>query len=151
MENNWKFHHVGVAIRDIDKTVEYYQSLGIGTFQPEFLFKSSNFADFTVNGKTPDTIVKARTRMAQVGSMVYEFVQPLEGETIYKEFLKSKGEGVHHIAYTVDNLEEETAKLAKKGIPVITRAYRDSTGAGFAYFDIRKVGNVIIELIQQAK
>ena len=151
MENNWKFHHMAVVVRDMDKAVEYYQSLGIATFRPEFMLDSSTYTNYKVHGKTPDTIDKTRMRFVQISSFQLELVQPVEGETIYKEFLKSKGEGVHHIAYIVDDLEGETAKLAKKGIPVITRVYRGSTGAGFAYFDIRKVGNVIIELIQQAK
>ena len=142
---------MAVVVRDMDKAVEYYQSLGIATFQPEFMLDSSTYTDYKVFGKTPDTIDKTRMRFVQISSFQLELVQPVEGETIYKEFLKNKGEGVHHIAYTVDDLEEETAKLAKKGIPVITRVYRGSTGAGFAYFDIRKVGNVIIELIQRAK
>ncbi|MDD5083060.1 MAG: VOC family protein [Dehalococcoidales bacterium] len=66
------------------------------------------------------------------------------------DFLKNKGEGVHHVAFTVDDLAAETAKLAAKGIPCITRVKR-STGGAFAYFDFTRVGNVIIELIQLAK
>ena len=150
MENNWKFHHMAVVVRDIDKAVEYCQSLGIATFQSEFMLDSSTFIDYKVHGKTPDTIDKTRMRFIQIGSFQLELVQPLEGEPIYKEFLKSKGEGVHHIAYIVDDLDEETATLARKGIPCITRVNL-KTGTSFAYFDIRKVGNVIIELIQQAK
>ncbi len=152
MENNWKFHHMAVVVRDMDKAVEYYQSLGIATFKPEFMLDSSTYTYYEVYGKTPtpDTIDKTRMRFVQIGSFQLELVSPVEGEPIYKEFLKSKGEGVHHIAYTVDDLEGETAKLVEKGISVITKV-KMQTGTGFAYFDIRKVGNVIIELIQQAK
>ena len=151
MEENWKFHHVAVIVRDMDEAVEYYQSLGIGTFQPEFMLDSSTYTDYKVYGKTPDIIDKTRMRFVQIGSFLLELVQPLEGEPIYKEFLKSKGEMLHHIAYIVDDLEKETAELAKKGIPVITRVYRGTSGAGFAYFDIRKDGSVIIELIQRSQ
>ena len=148
MESNWKFHHVAVVIQDMDKAVEYYQSLGIGELLPEFMLDSSTYTDYEVYGKKPDTIDKTRMRFVQINpSFKLELVQPLEGEPIYKEFLKSEGEGVHHIAYSVDDLKGETAKLAKKGIPVITRV-KTQTG-GFAYFDTRKVGNVIIELIQR--
>jgi len=149
MEENWKLHHIGVAIRDIDKAVEYYQSLGIATFDSEILFKSSNFVDFTVNGKTPDTIVELRIRFVHIGSAQLELIQPVEGESPQKEFLNSGGEGINHIAYTVDDLDKETDKLAKKGIKVIFSGKRQT--GGFAYFDTRKVGNVIIELMQQAK
>ena len=149
MENNWKFHHVGVAIRDIDKTVEYYQSLGIATFEPEILFKSSDFADFTVNGKIPDTIVRLRIRYVQIGPFQLELIQPVEGESPQKESLNRRGDGINHIAFSVDDLDKETNKLVKKGIKIIFSGKRQT--GGFAYFDTRKVGNVIIELIQQAK
>jgi len=147
MENNWRFHHVAVVVRDMDKAVEYYQSLGIATFQPEFMLDSSTYIDYKVYGKTSDTIDKTRMRFVQIGPFRLELVQPVEGGLIFKEFLKSKGEGVHHIAYLVDDLEKETAELTQKGIPVITRVKTQTFG--FAYFDIRKIGNVIIELIQE--
>jgi len=146
MENNWKLHHLGVVIRDMDKAIEYYQSLGIATFKPEILFKSSNFADFTVNGKTPDTIVKLRIRFVQIGSSQLELIQPVEGESPQKEFLASKGEGINHIGFTVDDLNKETDKLVKKGIKIIFSGKRQT--GGFAYFDTPKVGNVIIELMK---
>ena len=150
MEENWKFHHMAIVVRDIDKGVKHFQSLGIATFQPEFMIDSSTFTDYKVYGKTPNTIDKTRGRFVQIGSLQFELLQPVEGEPIYKEFLKSKGEGVHHFAFTVDDLDEETAKLAKQGIPAITEV-KFQGGGGFAYFDTRKVGNVIIELYMPAK
>ena len=145
--SNWKFRGMGIAVNDMDKVVEHYQFLGVGTFQPEVMFDSSSIADFKVNGKTPDTVIKARTRMAQIGPVVYEFTQPLEGETIYKEALDSRGEGVNDFVFTVDDLDKETAKLAEKGVPVI-RSGNPRNGGAFAYLDIRKVGGMMIKLIQ---
>ncbi len=129
MENSWKFHHIGVAVKDMDKALEYYQSLGIiATIEPEV---------------QEDGI---KLRYVQIGSITFELVQPVEGESPQKEFLNSRGEGIDHIAFSVDDLDEETAKLVEKGVPIIIGG-RSKTG-GFAYFDTRKVGNVIIELIQ---
>ncbi|GAI15528.1 unnamed protein product [marine sediment metagenome] len=150
MENNWKFHHMAVVVRDMDKAVEYCQSLGIVQFQPEFMLDSSTFIDYKVHGKTPNTIDKTRMRFIQIGSFQVELIQPVEGEPICKEFLKNEGEGTHHIAFIVDDLEGETAELVEKGIPVIAKA-KIQNGVSFAYFDTRKVGNVIIELMQPAK
>ncbi len=145
--SDWKFRGVGVAVRDLDKTVEYYQLLDIATFRPEVMLDSSSISDFQVNGKTPDSTVKARTRIAQVGSMVYEFTQPLEGETIYKESLDKRSEGVNDFVFTVDDLDKETAKLAEKGVQVILSG-NPRNGGAFAYFDTRKVGDMMIKLIQ---
>ncbi len=151
MEKNWEFLHVGVIVKDMDKAVDYYQSLGIATFlRPEHMFDSSTFADWKIYGKTPDTIDKHRGRMVQIDPVTLELLQPVSGESIHDDFFGSKGEGIEHIAFTVDDLEEETAKLVEKRIPVIVSGKRQ-TGGGFAYFDIRKVGNVIIELVQRRK
>ena len=131
MENNWKFHHIGVAVKDMDKALEYYQSLGIATIEPE------------IQG---DGI---KLRNVQIGSITFELVQPVHGESPQKEFINSRGEGIDHVGFIVDDLDRETAKLAEKGVSIIIGG-RSKTG-GYAYFDTRKVGNVIIELIQQAK
>ncbi|MFH1638930.1 MAG: VOC family protein [Chloroflexota bacterium] len=127
--SNWEFHHVGVIVPDMDEAVRYYESLGIFTFQPEF---------------------GSRLRFAQVGAHRIELISPTQGQPIFQEFLDAKGGGMHHIAFTVDNLDAETAKLAAKDIPVITSRRRPE-GGGIAFFDIRKYGGVIIELMQPAK
>ena len=146
--SNWKFRGVGVAVRDLDKTVEYYQSLGIAEFQPEVTLDSSSFTYFKVDGKTPDTVVRARTRIARIGPVVYEFVQPLDGETIYKESLDCRGEGVNDMAFTVDDLDKEIARLAERGTRVILSG-KPQTGSTFAYFDTHKFGgHTMIKLIQ---
>lgn len=151
---NWNFSGVGVAVRDMDRAVEYYQSLGIATFQPEVMFDSSSFEDIKLYGKTPDPVAKARTRIAQIGPVGYEFVQPLEGESIYKESLESRGECINDIAFTVDDLERETARLVERGefvpteqVPVILSG-KPQSGSAFAYFDTRKFGSIMVKLIQ---
>lgn len=140
---------MAIVVRDMNKTIEYYKSLGINTFQPEFVSDSSTYTYYKVHDKTPDTIDKTKFKILQIGSFLLEFVQPIEGEPIYKEFLKSRGEAIHHIAFNVDNLEEEVAKLQDKGIMVIAMA-KTQTG-GFAYFDINKDGSIVIELMQRKK
>ena len=69
------------------------------------------------------------------------------GELIYEEFLNKNGDGTHHIAFTVEDLDAETAGLAEKGVPVVLSG-KLSTGHQFRYFDTGKVGGTIIELIE---
>ena len=145
--SDWNFRGIGIAVADMDKLVEYYQFLGMGTFQPEAIFDSDTIADFKVNGKPSETAVKARTRIAQVGPVTYEFTQPLEGDTIYKESLDKRGDGVNDFIFTVDDLDKETAKLVEKGVSVI-RSGNPRNGGAFAQFDTRKVGNIMMKLIQ---
>jgi len=145
--SDWQFRGVGIAVRDLDSTAEYYQSLGITTLQPEVMLDSSSCEDFRAYGKAPDGVARARARMAQVGPLLYEFVQPLEGETIYKECLDKRGEGINNIAFTVDDLEEETARLVENGVAVLLSG-KPRTGGAFAYFDTREVGNIMVKLVQ---
>ena len=138
MGKNWKLHHIAVVVKDIDKAVEYYQSLGIATPGREVIF--------------PEAKPKIRAKFAQMGSIPIEFIQPLEGESGYKEFLDSKGEGVQHIAFAVDNLDEETDKLVDKGVSVIVKGKAPAAfGSSSAHFDTRQVGNFAIQLIQEAE
>jgi len=149
MEKHWEFRHIGVVVRDMDKIVEYYQSLGIATIAPEQVADNKSL-DLIVNGKPADPNLKIKIRMAQVGPITFELLQPIEGESPHKEFLDSKGEGAHHVAFTVDNLTKEIAELVDKGASVIITR-QDQKGNGFAYFDVRKFGNIIIELIQRSQ
>jgi hypothetical protein len=95
--SDWRFRGLGIAVSDLDKATEFYQSLGIVDFQPEAVFDSTSLADFELNGQTPGVKVKARVRAAQVGPLLYEFVQPLQEETIYRGSLERRGNGVNDL------------------------------------------------------
>jgi hypothetical protein len=128
--------------------VDYYKSLGVGTFQPEVVWDNiTYYKDYKVRGKPAKTTIKNRMRALQIGPLPIELFQPVEGETTHTEFLNSIGEGLSTLAFIVDDLAEETAKLVKQGFEVISSA-KTEKGATFAYFDTRKVGNVMIELIE---
>ena len=138
MEKNWKLHHIAVIVRDIDEAVQYYQSLGIATVGREVIF--------------PESKPRIRAKFVQIGSVPIEFIQPLEGESGYKEFLESKGEGVQHIAFAVDDLDKETDKLVDKGVSIIVKGKAPSAfGSTSAHFDTRQVGDFAIQLIQEAE
>ncbi len=134
---NWELHHIAVIVRDIDKAVEYYQSLGIAKVGREVKF--------------PEEKPKLRAKFVEIGSVPIEFLQPLHDETSAKEFLDNHGEGVQHIAFAVDDLDEEMAKLAGKGVSVLIKGKAPAAfGAESAHFDTRQIGNFAIQLIQKA-
>jgi len=147
--SSWKFRGMGVATRDLDKAAEYYRFLGIADLQPEVMLDSSSSRDFKVHGLT-GSIARARTRTALVGSVAHEFAQPLEKETTYGECLSKRGEGAYSLDFTVDDLEKEIAKLAYRGVCVVLSG-KAKDGSAFAYFDTRKVGNMMVKLVQAGK
>lgn len=143
MANKWKFWHVGVLVADIEKAAKYYEGLGIGPFEvPSDLATT----DRKVYGK-PAPDVKNLARMALLGPVEVELVQPVTGKSVQREFLDKHGEGINHIAFIVDNLDKETDTLIKKGFKIISSGMIVG-GGGFAYFNTDKVGGVVFELVQ---
>jgi len=134
---------IGIIVRDMDKAVEYYESLGIGPFESQ---TGVVLLERRVRGELV-TDVKNAVKVAQMGPIEIELVQPVEGESIQREFLETRGEGINHLGFYVDDLDREVAKLAEQGIePVMTVTFEG--GGGVAYMDTGEVGGVLMELIQ---
>ncbi|HJX69822.1 MAG TPA: VOC family protein [Dehalococcoidia bacterium] len=137
-----KVDQIGVIVRDMDKAIEYYQDLGIGPFKP----MGTIAVDRRVYGKVV-TDVKNLIRVTQMGQVQLELIQPLAGQSIQREFLDRHGEGINHLGFFVDDVDEETAKMTQKGFKVIANT-RYVGGGGGDYFDTGKVGGVLFEVIQ---
>jgi len=150
MHQNWKFHHISVVVKDMNKATKFWESLGIGPFPP--LLGPSGTVPLTgkvVRGKPMDYEVDLRHAQGGVGDLTFEVVQPLKGATPVRDFLKKKGEGMHHIGFWVEDLEKETAKMKEKGFTITQGG--ETPNVKWAYFDTDKVGGVVIELMQKIK
>ena len=143
--SNWKFRGMGIATKNLDKAIEYYRSLDVAEIGPEEAMDTSSSPEFKAYGLTGSS-ARARTRTAMLGPIAYEFAQPLEKETAYGEILTRMGEGAYSLDFTVDDLEKETARLVYRGVHVILSGKQE--GTAFAYFDTRKVGNLMVKLVQ---
>jgi len=144
MGNNWELAHVGLVVRDMDKTVEYYRSLDIGAeIGPERIGGNKSQV-VTRYGKIVDTEEKFKIRNIQIGPLSLLLNQPLEGKTHQQDFLdKNGGDGINHIAFRVDDLKSERANLVAKDIQIMFEV------EGNSYFDTRESGNVVIQLMQR--
>ena len=128
MENNWKLHHIGVVVRDMDKTVEYFQSIGANTSLPERIHPVS----------------KNRIKNIQLGSLTLELIRPAEGKTPARDFSNKRGQGMFHIGFSVEGFEDEKAKMLETGASIVL------SGQNLAYFEPPEAGcNVIMELMGQ--
>ena len=136
---------IGIIVRDMDRAVEYYKSLGIGPFKslPGLVHKSR-----TRYGKPIGVdAFKVKIRVANMGSVQIELIEPDENARIWREFLETRGEGIQHLGFFVDDIEKETEEMERKGLSAIfTSRYQD--GGGASYFDTGKVGGVLLELLQ---
>ncbi|MFC1902733.1 VOC family protein [Chloroflexota bacterium] len=134
---------IGIIVRDLDRAVKYYESLGIGPFKP---LEHITPTERIVRGKIV-TDVKNKMMFARAGPVQLELIQPIEGDSIQKEFLEMMGEGVNHFGFFVDDIEKETANLVKKGFKVV-ESVKFKEGGGVAHFDTDEVGGILFELIQ---
>jgi methylmalonyl-CoA/ethylmalonyl-CoA epimerase len=144
MERLARFDHVGVIVRDMDKAVDYYHSLGFGPFEP---MPELHFAWLEDNGKPPakDTVLAFRT--GKVGNARFELIHPVSGQSMQMDFLKKKGEGIHHVAYLVDDIEKVTGEMKGKGLRLLV-AGRFKEGGGIGFFNTDEYGGVVTEYIQ---
>ena len=136
---------VGVVVNDLEKAVDYYESLGIGPFA---LLTGIVSAKRWVDGKPIDPAsIKLKVSIAKVGAVDFELIEPGEGKSLWRDFLETKGEGINHMGFFIDDIEKEQAELEAKGIKAVY-ASRFDGGGGAAYFATDEVGGVLFELIQ---
>ncbi len=137
------YHHVGVIVRDMEKTIEYLSSIGIGPFgikdgplYVEVPFKGE------LHGRPAEWKVKISN--AKIGDSELELLEPCGGESALQEFLDNHGEGLHHIGYLVDDVQAEIENMVKQGVKVITSAM--GSRGGFAYFQTDTNGGIVTEI-----
>lgn len=132
---------VGVVVKDLEKTIEHLTSLGLGPFRT----RMSEHPSGLVRGKK--TYYKVRVAMSQQGPVQIQLIEYLEGETIFKDFLREKGEGLHHIAFKVADLSAALEKSAGRGMEVLQQD-QFVGGGGLAHVGPGKMGGFVIKLIQ---
>ena len=90
---------------------------------------------------------EAKLDFIKVGPVEIEFIEPGKGDSTWAEFLRTEGEGVHHLGIYVPDLESEIARFAKLGIKVIQTGGDENVK--YAYIDTKKNIGVILELLER--
>lgn len=107
-----------IVTRDHKRTMEGLCRLGIGPWQIH-TFSPENTTKQTYRGKPSPFTMKVC--FAQVGTMIWELIEPISGSTIFAEFLELHGEGIHHVAYDCNNIpfEQRTAEFERRGFRLV--------------------------------
>ncbi len=140
--NETRAFQIGVVVKDLDRTIDYLTSLGLGPFK----VREATHPHAQVHGKT--VFYQVRLGFAQLGPLQLELIEYRKGQTIHKEFLDEKGEGLHHILFEVKDLQATLEKFSRKGIEVLQQD-RFVEGGGLAYMGTDKVGGIIMEVVQR--
>ncbi len=138
---------VAVVVRDLDAAMrKYSDEFGIGpwsvyTFSPDWI------QAMTFRGKEQGYTMKLA--LADAGGMMYELIEPVEGPNSYQEFLDESGEGLHHLGYFVEDIDEAIEEMEQKGYPLLQsgRGFGVDGDGGYAYFETEKSLGCIIEAI----
>lgn len=140
--------HVGIVVRDLESSIKHYQNvLGIGPWKV-INIEPSTVSNITYHGRP----VKHRFKIAltRVGPMQLELLEPVEGDSIYRDFLEEHGEGVHHLGHVrVDNIDEAVQQLEKDGFPCLQSGR--FKGGAYAYMDMVASLGTIIELVYRSE
>jgi len=149
MHKNWKFMHASLVVKDMEKAIKHFESLEVGPFPPFIGGPGMAFSGKSVRGKPIEYDMDLRLAKSDLGGLGLELIQPLKGETVYAEFLAEHGEGLHHLAYGVEDFDAETADMKKRGFEVVQTGAIGSSR--WAYFNTDKVGGMLIELCEMPK
>ncbi len=128
-----RIDHIGIAVENLEKTVPFYRDvLGLA-----FL----GFED------VPDQ--KVRVAMFAVGEARIELLEPTSQDSPIAGFLQSRGQGIHHIAYSVPDADEAVKTLTEAGVDMIDAVPRPGAGGSrIAFIHPRASGRVLTEICQ---
>ncbi len=139
-----ELHHIAIVVRNMDKAIQFYTSIGVGPFEDYPPLKEY------VKLNVPDEagFHNVKIKVVQIGPIQIQLICPGEGESHYKDFLERKGEGVYHLGFVVDDIDHSESKLKKLGLHVLSSGRRKD-GSGFSYLNTAGKGGVTL-LIRQS-
>jgi len=92
---------------------------------------------------------QAKLAFFNLGPVQLEIIEPLGGDSTWQEALDKKGEGFHHLAFSVNDMQKSVDFLRERGIPMIQRG--DMGEGQYAYFDAEGPLGVTLELLEQKR
>jgi 4-hydroxyphenylpyruvate dioxygenase-like putative hemolysin len=133
---------VAIVVNDIELvTQNYWNILGIGPWDI-YNWESPLVYDFKYYGK--NSWARSRIAVTMVGNVMLELCQPVDGDTIYRDYLNEHGEGLHHLNFLVDDVDEVSKILTAEGFTSMQSGRhgpRECRNA-FNYFDTKPLRTI---------
>jgi methylmalonyl-CoA/ethylmalonyl-CoA epimerase len=125
--------HIGIAVKNLDESIKYYENiLGLKCYAIE---------------EVKDQKVKTAFFMA--GQTKIELLESTESDGPIGKFIEKKGEGIHHIAFAINNLAEGLKEIEAKGIQLIDKVPRQGAeGLNIAFLHPKSTNGVLTELCE---
>ncbi|MCF4151640.1 methylmalonyl-CoA epimerase [Dethiosulfovibrio sp. F2B] len=127
--------HIGIAVKSIEESLKFWEdSLGIHCHGVE------EVAD-----------QKVKTAFLPIEETEIELLEGTSEDSPVSKFIEKKGEGIHHMAIRVDDLEKALAELKEKGVRLIDETPRiGAGGAKIAFVHPKASGGVLLELCERS-
>lgn len=139
-------HHICIVVHDLEKSVAYYESLGVG---PWFDYpKSGTYLEFEVPNVEASNAM--RYKCVDLENVQIQLCQPSHLDSPQRRFLDANGEGVYHLGFEVPDRDKAEARGRELGLNVLARGRRSDL-SGFCYFDTREGAGVVLEIRNTAK
>ena len=127
-----KLNHIAIAVNDITEALDFWENaLGVKLDHME---------------EVPSQ--KAKVAFLPVGESEIELVQPTSQDTGTAKFLQSRGPGMHHLCFEVDDIDGILADLKAKGIRLINEEPLELEGRRMAFIHPKSTSGVLIELYE---
>lgn len=129
-----KVDHIGIAVRNIEDSLPYYtETLGLKLLHIEDVQSE-----------------QVRVAFVDSGNVTLELLEPLSETSAIHTFIEKKGEGIHHVAFGVSNIQERLNELKEKGIRLIHETPKAGAhGAQVAFIHPKSSGGVLYELVDK--
>lgn len=129
-----KIEHLGIAVTNIDETLKIYEDLlGKSCYKTEVV--ESEFV---------------KTAFIQVGESKIELLEATNSESSIAKFLEKKGQGFHHVAFDVENIDSEIHRLIALGFELIHKSPKDGADNKLiAFLHPKSTNGLLVEICQE--
>lgn len=128
-----KIDHIGIAVADLEQSLKFY----------------TEFLGMTVEKKETHAQQKVKVAFLPIGDTELELLESTDPEGAIAKFVKSRGEGIQHIAFRTDDIEKAVRELKGKGMHFVSE--KPGIGAGntkIIFLHPKDTHGVLIELVQ---
>lgn len=131
-----KIDHIAIAVNDLEKAIELYRDVWGLSMEHREIVQDQGVEE----------------AMFRIGETFIQLLGPLSPETTVGKFIQRKGEGLHHIAYEVKDIDKTLEDLKESGVALIDEAPRKgSRGTRIVFVHPKSNMGVLIELVEMPK
>lgn len=131
-----KIEHIGIAVKNLEESILKYESL----------LQTKCYKRETVHSE------HVETAFFKVGESKIELLQAINNQGAIATFIEKRGEGIHHIAYEVDDIKAEMSRLEKEGFRLLNiEPKKGADNKWVCFVHPKDASGVLTELVQEVR